>query len=403
MLEFFKETYLRLVTETDTSVKRALYPHFHIDNRLTGLVGPRGVGKTTLMLQYIKEYLHKRYQVFYFSADLVYFAQTTLLEFVHELYHLEGYKIFFIDEIHHYLNWQQELKNLYDAFPDVKIVFSGSSMLDIIRGSYDLSRRAKLFHLTGLSFREYLLFIAQAKVAPISVDTLLQDSSQLSHDIVRIDRIKGHFKEYLETGYYPFILENQSSYYEKIYHMIEKTIFEDIAKYYNLKTENLHYFKKLLSYLASIPPGELNTHTLAQNIGLSAPTTFHYLSICQDVGLVRFIYPFEGGNAYLRRPQKLFLHNTNLYFALRQYLGETQTSGTLRELFFVQSMQDAGISIFYPKQGDFRTQHHVFEIGGKNKTRRQIKAVSHSAILIKDDILMPSKSVIPLMYWGFLY
>ena len=153
MLSFIIDTFHRLINELDITTSRYLYPIFNIKNRLTGLIGPRGVGKTTMLLQYIKNELYQDGKAFYFTADLVYFRQVSLLEFVSDLHQREGYQIFFIDEVHKYHNWNQELKNLYDSFPNLKFVFSGSSMLDLISASHDLSRRAKMYHLHGMSFR----------------------------------------------------------------------------------------------------------------------------------------------------------------------------------------------------------------------------------------------------------
>ncbi len=397
MYRFILETYRRLIEELSLRKTRFLYPLFHIRNRLTGLIGPRGVGKTTLMLQYIKEKLYKEGKCFYFTADHIYFQEITLLEFVSNLYQNEGYQIIFIDEIHKYQNWNQELKNLYDSFPSIKIVFSGSSMLDLVKGSYDLSRRAVLFHLPGLSFREYLNFVGDFDLNPISLETLLQEPPQID-----VPRLLPYFQDYLRNGYYPFVLEDVHSYYEKLTRVIDKTIYEDIANYYNLKTPNLHYFKKILTYLASIPPGELVIHNLAQNLGIDDKTTQHYLSILGSVGLVREIYPIEGGGKRIRKPSKIFLNNTTLMHTLQQYLEQPISKGMERELFFVQSFQDAGIELFYSNEGDFQTMKVVFEIGGKNKTRRQLKEAKKPSYLVKDDILTPLKGEIPLFMSGFI-
>ena len=397
MYRFILETYRRLIDELSLTRTRYLYPSFHIRNRLTGLIGPRGVGKTTLMLQYIKNELYEEGKTFYFTADHIYFQEATLLEFVSSLYKNEGYQIIFIDEIHKYQNWNQELKNLYDSFPSLKIVFSGSSMLDLVKGSYDLSRRAVLFHLHGLSFREYLNFVCDLDLKPISFEMLLKKPK-----IPDAARILPHFQDYLKHGYYPFVLEDVHSYYEKLTRVIDKTIFEDIANYYNLKTPNLQYFKRILTYLASIPPGELVVHNLAQTLAVDDKTAQHYLSILASVGLIREIYPNGKGSARIRKPSKIFLNNTTLMHTMQQYLEEPIPKGTERELFFIQSLQDAGIELFYSSIGDFRTKKAVFEIGGKNKTRRQLKGAEEPSYLVKDDILTSLKGEIPLFMMGFI-
>lgn len=401
MDDFLQQTFERLIDNTDLSFKRFLYDTFK-PSRLTCLIGARGVGKTTLMLQYIKEHYSQNKKAFYFSADSVYFKKTTLLEFINDLYTVEGYRIFFIDEIHKYTDWNQEIKNLYDAFPDIKIVYSGSSMLELTKGNYDLSRRVKLYHLPGLSFREYLNFTLKQHIQPISFSELLSDPKSFNK-LNTIDTILGHFKKYLAAGYYPFVFEDQHSYYERVTRIIDKIIFEDIPSFYDLKTHNMSLFKKILAYLASIPPGEVNTNNIAKNINVAHQTVAQYLTILESVGLIQMIYPIEGGNQYLRKPQKIFLHNTTLLYAFQEFVGEALNVGTMRELYFIQAMRDADEKIYYSKQGDYCTKKNIFEIGGKNKTVEQIKGASKPAFLIKDDILVASKNTIPLLFFGFIY
>ena len=403
MFRFITETFHRLIDELPFSKTRYLYSSFELRNRLTGLIGPRGVGKTTLLLQYIKNELFKEKKCFYFSADLIYFRETNLLEFVKDLHVLEGYQIIFIDEIHKYQNWSQELKNIYDSFPSLKIVFSGSSMLDLVEGSHDLSRRAKLYRLHGMSFREYLNLSMDISLPPVLIRDYLEDPAS-SLKILKIPpKISSLFEKYLKEGYYPFIFEDPHSYHEKITRIIEKTIFEDIANYYSLKTQNLYLFKKILVYFASIPPGEVNVNNLAKHLGIDHKTAEHYLHILISVGLLRELNLYEGGGNYLRKPSKFVLNHTNLMHTLQQYVDQPVCKGMERELFFIQSMQNAGIELFYSKQGDYRTAQSIFEIGGKNKTRKQIQDAELPAYLVKDEILLPFKGEIPLFLTGFLY
>lgn len=397
---FLQETYARLLDMTDLSWKRSLFDQFQ-PGRLTCLLGPRGVGKSTLMLQYIKEKLGADAKAFYFSADSIYFRQTTLLAFINDLYRLEGCRIFFIDEIHKYADWNQELKNLYDAFPDIKIIYSGSSQLELIKGSHDLSRRVQLYRLTGMSFREYLNFFEKTAVEKIELTALLAKPNMFQQ-LGLIPTVMKHFHTYLAQGYYPFIFEEPHTYYERVLRVIEKIIYEDIPNYFDLKTNNLHLFQKILSYLASIPPGEVNTHNIAQNMGIASQTVSHYLGILESVGLIQMIYSFDGGSALLRKPQKIFLHNTTLLHALHQFIGEPLNKGTLRELYFIQALRDAEHPVYYSQQGDYQDKHYLFEIGGKNKKGKQIASSKLPAYLIKDDILVSGQNVIPLLYFGFI-
>ncbi len=391
----------RLLDEVDSDFYRYLYSSFNINNRLTGLVGPRGVGKTTLLLQYIKNKCDDRSKVFYFSADHIYFNDVTIYQFVEDLVLTEGIELFFIDEIHRYKNWNQELKNLYDAFPSLKIVFSGSSSLDLIKGSYDLSRRAKLYRLPGLSFREYLNF-SQAENFPIVDFSQLLLGKMPRENISNFPKLLGHFKQYLQQGFYPFFMEDALSYYEKILSIVEKTIYEDIANFYQLKTTNLRYFSKILRFLSTIPPGKISTYNISKNMGIDDKTAANYLNILHETGLVEVLYPAETGNVGLRKPEKAFLSNTNLHYALQSNALKDDGLGTIRELFFVQSIKGAGLEILHSKAGDYQIDDAVFEIGGKNKTTTQIKG-QKNAFLVKDDILLPSHKTIPLPYFGFIY
>lgn len=404
MINFIKDSYQRLISQINTKTYRYLYESFSLTNRLTGLIGPRGVGKTTLMLQYIKENLHSEKKVFYFSADHAYFNTNSLLGFINQLYTEDGIEIFFIDEIHKYKygDWSQEIKNIYDSYPSVKIIFSGSSSLDLVHGSYDLSRRAKIYRLHGLSFREYLNFKTDSNYKSVQFEILMKKYTGYNQSWSQIPKLLGHFKEYLQLGYYPFLFEDPLSYYEKINQIINKSIFEDISQYYNLKTNYLYHLSKILNFLASIPPGQINIHNLAKNLSIDDKTTFNYLKMLMETGLVRLVYTFEGGNLLLRKPEKMFLNNTTLLAALNNFLGQPLSQGNMRELFFIQSLENAGVPVFYSHEGDFRTKEFIFEVGGKNKKKDQIKN-SKNSFLVKDDILVSSLIEIPLYFFGFLY
>lgn len=403
MSEVLKSIFHRLVASLDVDTKRYLYSSFKPSNRLMGLAGPRGVGKTTLMLQYIKE-TQDLPTVFYVSADNIYFSNTTLFDFIREQYETESIKLFFIDEAHKYGGWSQELKNVYDSFPDVTVVFSGSSSMDLVKGSYDLSRRGIMHKLHGMSFREYLNFTTGSNFPPINLNSLITDRKQLSAELGTQPRLKGHFKEYLKTGYYPFIFESKELYFEKLGNIIDKTIYEDIASYYRLKTANLHIFKHILHYLCTIPPGEINAHNLAKNLSLDGKTVMHYLNILHETGLVRLLFTDRKGSPLIRKPAKVFIDNPSLLHGITTTLGHNVNKGTLRELFFITMLQNCGEKVFYSKDaGDYLCREIVFEIGGRHKKKNQIKDSKGRAFLVKDDQLNATSSSIPLWLFGFLY
>ncbi|MGD9108126.1 MAG: AAA family ATPase [Gammaproteobacteria bacterium] len=403
MIDFIKETFHRLIEAVNTQTYRYLYTKLNLNNRLTGIIGARGVGKTTMMLQYIKNHLYQEGKTFYFSADNIYFSKATILEFIAELHRTEDICYFFIDEIHKYKNWNQELKNIYDSFPKIKVVFSGSSSIDLIKGSYDLSRRTKIHKLTGLSLREYINFKYEKNISVIEFDDLITNYKKYDATLPHIPKIKGIFHEYLQNGYYPFVFEDQHSYYEKLAQIIDKTIFEDIANYYNLKTINLTFFKKILNFLATALPGKISVHNLASSAGINDKTISNYLNILNEIGLIRFIFPYGSGSKLLRKPEKIFLDNTTLLHALNNYLDKQVSKGSERELFFLQATSNLKSNTFHSNMGDFQIADVIFEIGGKNKKKNQIKNTKLPAILVKDDIFVSGQNEIPLFYFGFLY
>lgn len=393
--------YQQLIKTTPEESHRFLFQKLNLKDRLTGIVGPRGAGKTTLMLQYIKKHLDPE-QAFYFSADHIYFTQNTIYEFIANIHLNEQTRYFFIDEIHKYKNWSQELKNIYDGFPQIKIVFSGSSSLDLVKGSHDLSRRAILMHLPGMSFREYLNLTQQSNHQKISLNSLLKDPVKISEPLLQIPKILSSFKSYLTHGFYPFYYEQADTYYQKLLNIIDKTIFEDIAEFYNLKTNHLHSLRKLVLYLANCKPGTVSTHNLAKNLSVDDKTVLKFLVQLEETGLINRVYPAEPGSALLKRPEKIFLANTNLSYALEERLNKDIDIGNIRELFFIQALESAGHKVFHSKSGDYEAEKHTFEVGGKNKKTKQI-AGKENSYLIKDDIQTVSKREIPLWLMGFLY
>ncbi|MBL7072649.1 MAG: ATP-binding protein [Candidatus Omnitrophica bacterium] len=403
-MEALKQTFVRLIEGMNINTYRYLYDRFELSNRLVGIIGPRGAGKTTLMLQYIKNKIKDLSGVFYVSLDHIYFNKTTVFEFVQEMYQSEGIKIFFLDEVHKYENWRQELKNIYDSFGDIKIVFSGSSSIDLIKGTYDLSRRGVIYHLKGLSFREYLNFQTGKEYSVISFEELIKNHEKISYKLSQVDRIKGHFKKYLKNGYYPFIFEGEEFYFQKLMNIIRKTIYEDISNFYNLRTENLPYFEKILSFLATIPPGRINIHNLAKNLKIDDKTMAHYITALKETGLISTIFVDKKGLALMRKPEKIFIENTTLYNAICYGIGQRVDLGMVREILFVNSIIGGGKNVFYSKKiGDFICDGYNFEIGGKKKKIKQIVPDMKNSFLVKDDILVASKKSIPLYLFGFLY
>lgn len=403
MKSHIKTIYNRLLKSTRYPTHRYLFEKFSLNNRLTGIIGARGTGKTTLMLQYIKEHIDDKSTCIYASLDNIYFTNINLFDFVEDMYELEEIKIFFFDEIHKYKNWNQELKNIYDSFPDIKVIFSGSSTLDLVNGTYDLSRRGITYHLYGLSFREFLNFKLKLELPKLTFEEIITQKGKNVANITETESIRRHFKEYLKSGYYPFYFEDMDNYLERISNVIDKTIYEDIANFHNLKTGNLILFKKLLAFFATIPPGETSINSISKNLGVDNKTVTHYLEIMESTGLLTSIKINKSGSSLLKTPEKVYVDNFNLYSFLSKSLGLEAKVGTIREIFFIKMLQNSGYKLFYSKIWDFEIDNKNFEIGGKNKTRKQIKNNLENSYLVKDDIIYGEKDVIPLYLFGFLY
>ena len=239
-------------------------------------------------------------------------------------------------------------------------------------------------------------------MAPIAFTDLMTNHQAYDHLLNDFPGIKGHFQDYLRTGFYPFYRENPLSYHEKLLDIIDKTIYEDIANFYSFKTANLHQFRKILNFLASIPPGTITVHSLGKNLSIDDKTVMNYLTSLNETGLINVVYPKESGNVGLRRPEKIFLNNTNLQYAIEANLASDIHIGTIRELFFIQAITQAGHAVFHSKQWDYTVLDYTFEVGSKNKTAKQIQNIER-AFLVKDDILVSRKREIPLILFGLLY
>lgn len=399
-----RELYLLLLNNVDLKYKRFLYDKIDFDQRMIGIIGPRGVGKTTLILQYLKENHLNNPKAIYILADNVFFEKNDLFNFVREFYLKQGGRLVCIDEIHRYENWNQELKNIYDSFPDMKIIFSGSSSIDLTQGKYDLSRRGAIYNLPGFSFREYLLFETGKEMKTHSLDNIFSDYEKIAMELSKIEDVLMHFNNYLSAGYYPFYRETKERelYYKKISNVIDKIIYEDIASFYKLKTQNLIVFKQTLVFLATSSPGEININKLSNSLGINYETAANYLEILNEANLIRFLGASKSGHALVRAAKKVYLDNVNLYCAINFNLGKEIQIGTMRENFALNQLQNAGLKPAFSDVGDMKVGGTILEIGGRNKKTDQIKNIKNS-FLVMDDILIGDKNQIPLYIFGFLY
>lgn len=397
------QTYQRLLDEVKPTYYRQFYRSFTMDGRFIGVVGARGVGKTTFLLQYLREQYGDSEKGLYISADHLYFSDHTLLETADIFVKYYGGELLCIDEIHKYKNWNQELKNIYDSFPHLKVIFSGSSSIDLIKGKYDLSRRVILHQMHGFAFREYLELQTGSTYPILSLDEIFAPNFKAPSIIRHTDKLLGHLHEYWQKGYYPTAqtLPTRGAFYQTIVNSIDKTIYEDITSHYALKTENLNALKKLIYFFATCEPGSVSINKLAQTIGKDHATITEYIQILRDTGLLRFLLSDKYGHALVRNAEKIYLNNTNLLYAVNYTIGKNTHLGSVRELFAIGSLEDAGCAVLHSKTGDIITNGYTLEVGGLRKSRSQVKNDSYGFVM-KDDILFSSANIRPLYLLGFL-
>ena len=387
------------INSVDTSFKRYLWNKINWNNRLIAITGARGVGKTTLLLQYIRENLTDHPdEVIYVNMDDLYFAKNTLVDFASEFVK-KGGKYLFLDEVHKYRNWSQEIKNIYDYFSELKIVVTGSSALDIFKGKADLSRRAILYRLQGLSFREFIALKYNYLFPVVALDDLLKNAIKIGTPILeKIKPIK-LFEEYLQYGYYPFFKEGEAEFQFRLKQTVNHLLDSDLPSVENIDFNAVHYLRKLISILAEIVPYKPNIVKLSQQVGISRETLVRYLYLLEKADLLILLQTSVYGISKMNKPEKIYLNNPNLI----NTLADSQSNqGTLRETFFLNQLQVLH-AVNYSEMSDFLVDNkYTFEIGGKNKSRKQITGIENSFVAA-DNIEFAWEKKIPLWLFGFLY
>ena len=395
----------RLLTNITLDKKRYLYEKINWDLKSIGILGQRGLGKTTMMLQYIKEHYPDSDKALYISLDNPYFQATSLLEFAKE-FEMNGGEVLFIDEVHKYNDWSTHIKKIYDIL-ELKVVFSGSSILQITKQNADLSRRTIIYYLENLSFREYLFLQDIATFKSYSLEELLSNHSRISSEISKQIKPIKFFKEYLEFGAYPFILEDKESYHQRIIQIINLILESDLPHIARIEMQQIQKLKKLLYLLAINVPFIPNIKDLAESTNISRPKLYEYLNELENAKIINSIRSQEKGYSLMSKPEKLFMQNTNISHALTSKVD----SGSAREAFFVNQIKNYYASqnlfineaIYASKKGDFLVNTtYTFEVGGKNKGFKQIKEMENSYVA-SDDIEFGFGNKIPLWLFGFLY
>lgn len=388
-----------LIRQT-SSFRRYLGEEIDWSNRLIGIKGARGTGKTTLLLQRIKfDLKDEKDRALYVTLDDLYFLENTLLALA-EKFRLAGGRFLFLDEVHKYPRWSRELKLIYDRFPELHVVFTSSSMLDILRGESDLSRRAVSYNLRELSLREFVEMETNIVLPTFKLNEILENHRDIS-DILK-DKLEfplKYFQDYLIYGAYPYFREGKKTYAQKLLQTVMLIVETDMNTVENISYDESRKIKKLLLAIAQSAPFTPNISKLSERLGMNRKNLLHAIRLLARADLVFELFKPNRGVGAFTKPEKLYLHNTNLIVALDKDHFE---KGTLRETFFANQLTKAH-TLNLAEKGDFLIDTtYTFEIGGKSKSGKQIKNIPN-AYVVRDDIEYGTANSIPLWLFGFMY
>ena len=390
-----------LLKNFQSSWYRYLYKDLLVKERLLGIKGLRGVGKTTLLLQQLKEILDQGEKGLYVTAEHPYFYNQTLFELA-SLWYSYGGKVLLVDEIHKYPDWSRELKLIYDGFPELRMIFTSSSALDLYRGEADLSRRLETQILHGLSFREYLSLYHQISLEPIDFQDIIENTLSISDGLIKKIGIPvlPLFKEYLQAGYFPFTKDLKAERIpQRLIQIINTVLESDLSAIQGYNASNVIKIKQLLGVIAESVPFEPNISKIAEKMHLGRQTVNIYIKHLEDAKILNLLYEQVRGISQLQKPGKIYFENTNFLFSLQM----NPSSGTVRETFFMNQLRNSGRLISLSKKGDFLVdEKYTFEIGGRNKDKSQIKNVENSFLAL-DDLEYGIGNKIPLWLFGLLY
>ena len=388
-MENLYELFNAKLAETSTDFLRYLHDKINWNNRMIAILGERGVGKTTLMLQKIK--LDGTANTLYFSADNMYFAQHSLFDTANEFYRKGGQRLY-IDEIHKYPSWSTELKMIYDYCPKLQVVVTGSSILDLYKGTADLSRRIISYTLAGLSFREYIAMTKGIMLPPVSFDAILH------HEVTfpAGERPLALFDDYLKSGYYPFW--NETDYTTRLNNVINQTVENDIPTYAKMNVATTRKLKQLLFIISLSVPFKPNFTEIGAAMECDRGTVADLSFYMEKARLTMSLKHFDDGMKNFGKMEKLYLGNTTLVHALSE--GKPDI-GNLRETFFLSQMQ-VNQKVYASRVSDFMIDGMTFEVGGKSKSKKQI-AETKDAFVVKDNIEYGYENTIPLWHFGMNY
>lgn len=398
-MERLIEIFRKKIVSTEMTFVRSLESQINWNARLVCIRGSRGTGKTTLILQHIKKtFADSLDKVLYVSLDNLYFSDNSLLDFVDDFVKRGGTHLF-LDEVHKYPDWSRAVKNIYDDYPELYVVFTGSSLLEILNARSDLSRRALVYNLQGLSFREYLNLNAKTDFPILSLEEILQNNENLSSQIVSKIKPFEYFSDYLKWGYYPYFLEGIDDYYIRLNETMNLILEIELPQLRKLDVAYIVKIKKLLAVIGKSAPFIPNVTEIASSVQISRQTLLQYFEYLEESKLIYQVFKQSRGLGTLEKPDKIFLENTNLMYMF----DDVQTDvGNVRETFAFNQLSHSHEVLFSEQSDFFVDKKYTFEVGGKNKKRRQIKDVSDSYILA-DNIEYGTERRIPIWLLGFLY
>lgn len=396
-MDSLQKLYQRRLGNTRLQFVRNEIDTFPWAERMVGIKGARGVGKTTLLLQHILRDITDKNEAIYTTLDNLYFYENRLFDMAEE-FMMAGGKYMFLDEVHKYPNWSRELKMIYDELPELKVVFTGSSILQMMQGDADLSRRALIIDMLGLNFQEFLRFEGVLDHRTYTLQEIVDNHAEISAEICAEIKPLAYFKNYLDFGYYPFYKESKESYHQRVMQVINLIIDIDLVSIHDINIETVQKLKRLLYVIASSVPFQPNVTKLAEHLKASRSTVLMLIGYLRDAQLIQAVYAAGGGNNTLRKPEKIYLGNTNFISAIA---AENHNQGNLRETFFLEALNRFH-QVDAAQKGNFLVnEKYVFEVGGKNKTDYQIKDLPNGYI-VADNIEIGYRNTIPLWLFGFM-
>ncbi len=388
-----------LISQVNTRIVRQLMHTIDWEKQLVAIRGSRGVGKTTLMRQYIKlNYGENAGEALYCVMDSMYFTNHTLLDMA-EQFHSLGGKHLFLDEVHKYPTWSKEIKEIIDLWPDLKITFTGSSLLQILNSQADLSRRVLSYHMSGLSFREFIHFYKGIEIPCHTLEEILDNADSICQEIRKICNPQQLFEEYLRVGYYPFYDGNETEYYSRLENVVSFIIDQEMPQFCNVEQAYTRKLKALLMFLCDNPPYEVNITKLSAYLEINKNTVLSYLSSMNRAELLYLLYTDNKSVTKMQKPDKIYIQNTNILYALSSQIN----LGTIRECFVVNQLSPQHVVEYGKDKGDFKIDGKItFEVGGKEKSFQQIANVANSYILA-DNLDFPIGKKLPIWLIGLIY